>query len=216
MNIKVGTKEENNKLTDLLVEYAKNIEDPVANFRLANFYESIGHNSSAVSFYLRCAGRSTDDKILQYSALVGAAKSYEREGYRHFTVTTIMRNALMIDLERPEAYYYFALLHENKAKTSSDPTEMSKNWHDCYMYSTMGTKFCNKSLPHLYVKSEYPGYFGLIFMRGLSSWHCGMPEQAIELFKVLLNDYRNSMSPQVISIVEGNKLFFENELKKSK
>jgi hypothetical protein len=198
------------EISKLLDEYAKNIDDPVSNFKLARYYDSIGHSSTAVTYYMRCAGRSSD-KMFQYSSLVGATNCYEKEGYRDFTATSLMRNALMVDLERPEAYFYFARQNENKARSSTNADESSKAWHDCHMYASMGMKFCSKNPPVLYVPSNYPGYHGLIFMKALSSWHCGMPDDAKSLFASILSDYGSVISDDYRKIVQNNLDFFSSQ-----
>lgn len=212
----VTTTEKNKKdvteIVKLLNDYAKNIEDPIANFKLAKYYDSIGHSSSAVTYYMRSAGRS-DDKMIQYSSLVGAATCYEREGYRDFTAVSLMRNALMVDLERPEAYFYFAKHFENKATSTNNADESSKCWHDCYMYACMGLKFAGKNVPMLYVSSIYPGYYGLVFMKALSSWYCGMPDQSKTLFMSMLTDYDSVMSQEFKAVVQNNLNYFANQQK---
>jgi hypothetical protein len=200
------------EIIKLLNEYAKNIEDPIANFKLGKYYDTIGQSSTAVTYYMRCAGRS-EDKMFQYSSLVGAATCYEREGYRDFTAVSLMRNALMVDLERPEAYFYFAKQYENKARATNNVDEASKHWHDCYMYACMGLKFAGKNIPALYVASIYPGYYGLVFMKALSSWYCGMPDQSKSLFMSMLTDYGSVMSKEFKAVVQNNLNYFANQQK---
>lgn len=207
----IKTTEKNKKqeieITKLLELYANDTEVPISNFNLAKYYDSIDHRSAAISFYIRCAERS-DDTILQYSSLIRAAECFEKEGYRGFTVNSLVKNALLIDIERPEAYFYLCNISANKAKNSQNAEEQATLWHDCYMYSCLGLKFADKNFADLCVSTVYPGKYGLIFMKALSSWHCGMPDQSKYLFQFLLNTFESVMTEHYkAEIIENLKRF---------
>lgn len=199
---------QNDTLIELLNAYLTDVENPMFNFKLARYYDEMDHSASAVSYYLRTAERTTD-RVLQYSALIGAANCYDREGFRNFTVKSIARNALMIDLERPEGYFYLAAHHEKQARNNNDGVEPVKHWHDCYFYASLGQKFATKNLPKLYVPVSYPGYYGFIFMKAMSAWWCGLCQESKELFEKLLQEYGNVMHPDYIVAVKNNLEFFE-------
>lgn len=205
--IKTTNKKHEEEITKLLQVYSKNTEDPISNFNLAKYYDSINHSSSAVSFYTRCAERS-NDKLLQYSCLIGAAKCYEKEGYRELTVNNLIKTALLTDVARPEAYFYLCKILLNKIKNTQNIEEQAKLWHDCYLYSCLGLKFTNNDLKELYVSDVYPGEHGLIFMKALSSWHCGMADESKSLFLSLINSYQSVMDDVFKSqIIENIKKF---------
>lgn len=203
---------ENNKnheieIVKLLNKYAINTEDPISNFNLAKYYDFINHRSSAISFYIRSAERS-DDKLLQYSSLIRAAECFEKEGYRGFTVNSLIKNALLVDVERPEAYFYMCNKFENKARDTQNAEEQASLWHECYMYSCLGLKFADKKFPELYVTTMYPGIHGLIFIKAVSSWYCGMMEQSKSLFLSLITSYESVLSEQYkIQVIENLKRF---------
>lgn len=197
-----------NTLVELLETYLKDVDNPLHNFRLGRYYDDMGHSASAISFYLRTAERS-DDKVLQYSALMGAANCYSREGYRNFTVKCLMRNAMFIDLERPEAYLYLAEHNEKMARNIQDKAEASKHWHDCYFYASLGVKFATKNMPKLYLPTRYPGYYSLLFMKAMSAWWCGLCQESKDLFDKLMKEYGSSMDPSHADAVKNNLEFFE-------
>lgn len=197
-----------NTLVGLLETYLTDVDNPMFNFKLARHYDEMNHSASAVSYYLRTAERS-DDKVLQYSALIGAANCYEREGFRNFTVKSIMRNAMLIDMERPEGYLYMAQYHERQARSISDKSESAKHWHDCYFYASLGAKFATKNLPKLYVPNRYPGYYSLLFMKAMSAWWCGLCQESKDTFEKLMREYGSIMHPDYISAIKSNLEFFE-------
>lgn len=194
-------------LNDLIKQYLVDVEDSKSNFKLAKHYDEMGHSASAVSYYLRSAERS-NDKILQYSALIGAATCYQREGFRNFTVVSIMRNALLIDLERPEGYFYLAQHHERNARNNSNNSDAAKEWHNCYFYACLGEKFAKRNLPKLYVDIGYPGHYSFIFFRAMSAWWCGLCQESKDTFEMLLKDYGHVMSPEYVQVVKNNLNFF--------
>jgi hypothetical protein len=199
---------DNNALIELLETYLKDVDNPILNFKLARHYDEMDHSASAVSYYLRTAER-TDDKVLQYSALIGAANCYEREGFRNFTVKSIMRNALLIDMERPEGYLYLAQHNEKMARNITDKAESIKHWNDCYFYASLGAKFATKNVPRLYLPTKYPGYYSLLFMKAMSAWWCGLCQESKDLFDKLMKEYSSSMDPSYIAAVKNNLDFFE-------
>jgi hypothetical protein len=77
----------------------------------------------------------------------------------------------------------------------------------------MGLKFAGKNIPALYVASIYPGYYGLVFMKALSSWYCGMPDQSKSLFMSMLTDYDSVMSQEFKAVVQNNLNYFANQQK---
>jgi hypothetical protein len=56
-------------MNKLLKQYIDNSSDPIMNFKMGRWYETLGHVSPAISFYLRCADRA-DDINLRYDALI--------------------------------------------------------------------------------------------------------------------------------------------------
>jgi hypothetical protein len=96
-----------------LHNYLKNIEDPQANFKLGLEYESIGQDSSAVSFFLRTAN-FTDDNELAYVCILKMAQCFDRLGNRTFSVETTMQQAQALLPKRPEAYFLLGQFQERR------------------------------------------------------------------------------------------------------
>ena len=67
-----------NDLQELLNYFISNPEEADINFKLANYYNSIGQTASAVSYYIRTSERTSDTKRA-YSCLLAAANCLIRK-----------------------------------------------------------------------------------------------------------------------------------------
>ena len=57
------------------------------------------------------------------------------------------------------------------------------------MLSSIGLSVCDFDLPKLPIQVDYPGKYGLLFEKAVSSWWCGLCEESKDLFKELLINY---------------------------
>ncbi len=187
----------------LIDEYILDAENPLKNFSLGLHYHSLNQTASAVSFYLRTAER-TDDKLLIYSSLLGAAVCFTTQGCRNFTVKSILRNALLTMPERPEAYFLLSQHHEHEARRNGNAEEAIKQWHDCYMISCLGERFGRDVIKPLYVNVVDYKPYSLTFQRAVSSWWCGLCNESKDLFEYLLKNYGNIMDESYKAAVLGN------------
>jgi len=175
MNIKMDT----NTLTLLINKFVMDPADPENNFALAIYYNYIGQTASAVSYYIRTAER-TDNDLLKYECLIRAARCFEVQGTRAFSVKGLLQHAISLIPTRPEAYYFLSRIHE----TSKGDGDMFA----CYMLSSIALGVCDFNLPELRTDVGYPGRYGLLFEKAVSSWWCGLCEESKNLFKDLLNN----------------------------
>ena len=177
-------------LTQRLQEYIQNYNSAQANFNLGLEYDSIGQTGAAISFYLRTAERSQTD-LEQYEALLRMALCFERQKTRDDTEKVILQKAISLMPKRPEAYFILSRLHEVK-----------KEWHDSYTMANIGLSNCDFDLAPLATDVQYPGYYGLLFEKGVAAWWVGQTEQAREIMHDLKFSYR--MNEMFLNSVNRN------------
>ena len=165
-------------LNKLLHNFINDPENSDNNFELAIYYDSIGQTASAVSYYLRTAERTKFDEI-KYQAILRSAICFDIQGSRNLTVKGLLQHALTIMPKRPEAYFLLSRFYEREG-----------NYHDCYLISTLGEKISDKNpIPPLILYVEYPGFYGIIFEKAVSSWWCGLCDESRKLFEDLDQNY---------------------------
>lgn len=173
-----------------LHEFINNYDNAEVNFNLALEYEAIGQTGSALSFYLRCAERATDD-LMQYKALVKCALCFERQKCRDGTVKNLLQKAIALLPRRPEAYFLL-----------SRWGEYTKEWQDSYTIACQALGICDFDLPTLDVNVEYPGKYALMFQQGVSAWWVGHVDESREIMANLKLNY--AMSPIYATAVDNN------------
>ncbi len=164
-------------LNKLLHNFIQDPENSDNNFKLAIYYDSLGQTASAISYYLRTAERTKFDEI-KYQSLLRSALCFDLQGCRNFTVKGLLQHALSILPKRPEAYYLLSRFYERQ-----------ENYHDAYLISSIGEKIADRDLEPLKLYVEYPGFYGILFEKAVSSWWCGLCEESRKLFEELDNDY---------------------------
>lgn len=163
--------------TDPLVAYAFDTENPIRNFELARWYHERKQTASAISFYLRAADR-TEDSLLAYECLLHMASCFHDQGNRNYTVKGLYQHAINLLPKRPEAYFLLAR-HE----------EWNKMYSDAYTTATLGLNVCDFDLKLLSTNVDYPGKYGLIFEKAVSSYWWGKSQECRDLFQELKNNY---------------------------
>ena len=159
-----------------LYPYIHNPDDPEINFNLAREYDAIGQTGAALSFYLRCAERSTDI-LLQYRAILHCALCFERQRCRDGTEKTLLQKAIALMPRRPEAYFLLSRLHE-----------ILKEWQECYTMACVGIELFDPEESYI-EQVEYPGHFALLFQKGVAAWWVGHLEEAKEIMEDLKFHY---------------------------
>tara|TARA_B100002019_G_scaffold173080_1_gene149577 strand:+ start:3535 stop:4188 length:654 start_codon:yes stop_codon:yes gene_type:complete len=173
----------NTELENLLIEYAKNTEDPKNNFNLGICYESIGHTAPALSYFLRCAER-TDDDLLAYEALIHGAICYQSQGGRDMTAKTLYQHAMLLLPERPEAYGLLSRFCRER-----------EQMQDAYIYADTGLRCLDNDHVPLQNDCEYQGKNGLLFDKAVSGWTWGKVDETVgilyDLYKSPDVEYSN-------------------------
>jgi len=164
-------------LNKLLYEYIDNPEDAEINFLLGIQYHNIKQTAAAVSYYLRAAERADDD-LLKYECMIRASMCFEIQGMRGISVKGILQHAITILPKRPEAYFYLSRFYERTFQ-----------WQDSYLIASIGEKVCDFTGKPLRTKIDYPGAYGIIFEKAVSSWQCGLCDESRILFKMLIENY---------------------------
>lgn len=170
-----------NELQNFLNEFVKNPEDSLNNLNLAKFYHSIGQTASAVSYYIRTAER-TEDKTLMYACLLAASDCFNSQGCRNNSVKGLIQSAIAIDPKRPEGYFLLSRFYERE-----------KNYYDSYLIASIGEDVADFNLNPLLIKVDYPGYYGILFEKAVSSWWCGLCDDSRSYFLELKNKHWNEM-----------------------
>ena len=178
------------ELEVLLTQYALDPENPEHNFNLGIWYENEGHNSAALSYFLRCAER-TDNSLLTYESLIHASNAYDRQGTRDQTAKGLLQQALCVMPRRPEAYYLLSRFSEKR-----------QWWQDCYILSQWAIEFCDFDCEPLTTNVEYPGKYGLLFEKSLAAWSWGKGDESRSLLQDLKNNYE--LDEQHYTLVQSN------------
>lgn len=171
---------DNNKLTELLLNYINEPENAEHNFQLALYYHDIGQTASALSYYLRCAERTEDD-LLRYECLILGSMCFDSQGTRNFTVKGMLQHAVSVLPKRPEAYYLLSRFYEREDKDG--------HWIESYMIASIGEKVCDFDSPPLRTEVDYPGHYSILYQKAVSSWWCGLCDESRNLFKDLHENY---------------------------
>ena len=191
-----GVKKSNqSELQELLTAYSLDTENPEHNFNLGVWYENNGHTAPALSYFLRCAERSSKtDTTLAYESLIRGSYCYFKQGTRDGSGRGMLWQAQMLLPNRPESYFLLA----RYASTQ-------EWWQDTYSTSELGLLHCDFDLPLLKTDVEYPGKYGLIFQKAVSGWAWGKVDESRGLLLELLNDY---------DLRDEDKEIIKNNLKK--
>lgn len=178
------------KVRDLLYSF---IYNPTIDnrFEVAEEYFANQQYAIALTFYLKTAELSSD-KNLQYYCLIRCARCFEIPGNRKHSVMTLLKHAISLLPERPEAYYYLSRLHENY-----------KDWFDTYLMADIGTT--KTKVDDIYSKKlNYPSLFGCIFQKAVGAWHIGKSKESRNLFHYIKDNLYNDLDPEHKRSVQQN------------
>ena len=160
-----------------LEDYAYDTENPEKNFNLARWYQEQGQTASAISFYLRAADR-TDNLNLAYECLLHMAKCFDQQGNRTYTVRGLYQHATSILPKRPEAHYLLAKCQEGQTQ-----------YAECYTTCCTALSLCDFNSSPLLNDVEYPGKYGIVFQKAVSSYWWGKSDECRKIFQDLKNNY---------------------------
>jgi len=161
---------------NLINEYINDPTNPDINFQLAYEYDTLGQLASATTHYLKAIDNYVEP-VKVYESLVRVANCFNRVGDRSQTVTPILKRAISVAPDQPEAYYHLARFYEAQ-----------RSWHDSYMIASLGLSVTtlegNKLL-------DYPGRYGLKFFKAVAAWWIGNTEESRQLMFELFLDIDN-------------------------
>jgi len=181
-----------NHLIRKLEEYAADPQDAELNYDLANIYYSIGQTASASTHYMRAAERY-EDKTLTYECLLQYALCYWRQGNRKHTINVILKHAISLLPERPEAYFNLSKLYEQ-----------SSSYVESYTWASVALGVCDFECAPLRTFVEYPGKYALYLEKGIAAWWWGKSNESREIFSFLCQNYHDKMTKEHKEIVFNN------------
>lgn len=153
----------------LVDNYAGFETDPERNFNFGVFYDSLGQNAGAASFYIRTAefGYETH-KDLAYEALLRLGLVIGRQSHRFFSARGSLTKAIGLAPERPEGYFLLSRFYEQ-----------AKEYEDSYFVACMGLAHAKfDGLSPLRTDVGFPGEYGLLFEKAVSGWWIGYKDEA--------------------------------------
>jgi tetratricopeptide (TPR) repeat protein len=151
--------------------------DSELNFKIAQEYESLGQNASAISFYLRAAEYGSD-KNLVYCSLLKVGICLQHQGERDWNVSNSFLQAIQHCPDRPEAYYLLSKFYE---RTGS--------WQECHTITEIGIYFSERGLDYVSAIVGYKGKSYLEFQKAISAWWIDRRKESESLFlKLALDD----------------------------
>jgi len=167
------TMKEKDILKVMLDHFIEATESPEVNFYMGCHYHKIGQTATAVSYYLRAAERTHDD-LMRYECLLRAGMCFNSQGCRNISVEGMFQHAVALMPYRPEGYYFLSKFYEEAQK-----------WFSGYMVACIGEKMTTRTPTKLRTVLSYPGYYGLIFEKAITSWWTGLCNESRKLFHYL-------------------------------
>ena len=180
---------DSNTLEQLLIAFFLDTENAEKNYNLAEMYKELGQTATASNYYLRAAER-TKDTLLAYKCLLKCAFCFDMQGNRIVTVCGLLKQAICLLPNRPEAYYHLSRIYE-----------IRQEYIESYVYAQLGL---NCPEPDVILDVNYPGVWGLIFEKAVSSWYWGKGDEARNLFLLLKDEHKDQMDETHKTTVQNN------------
>lgn len=175
-----------------LLEYINNPNNDMYNFKLGLFYEKHKHYSPASTFYLRSAEK-TKSLDIRYEVLLRTFLCYNALGNRTHTCESLLKQAISLCPNKPEAYFFLAKLYEKKT-----------DWLNVYMCSNIALSLCSSVSNFIVpIDYEFPGLYSLLFLKAISAWWVGKPAESRQIFRLLLNEYLDQLNTTYKEILES-------------
>jgi tetratricopeptide (TPR) repeat protein len=160
-----------------LNNFAINVDSPEQNFKMGEFYFKQGHTAPALSYFLRCAERTTN-KLLAYEALIYGYHCYSAQKIREETAKSLIMHAICLMPERPEARWLLSIFYEQK-----------QHWMYSYYHANRGLETCDLKFEPLTTYKDYPGKVGLLFQKAVSGYWWGKNEECKQILLDLMYHY---------------------------
>lgn len=175
-----------------LKEYILDTTNPKANFDLGRWYEEQKHFSPASGFFLRAAELSESNLDLRYESLIRCYFCYNRLKRRDYTCESLLKSAIVLAPERPEAYYFLSEHYERK-----------NDWLNVYLFSSLGLEHGikpSKFTSYMYFEHMYQ----LHFQKARSVWWMGKPNESRKIYRYILDNYIDELRPEYRDLLENN------------
>ena len=168
-----------NQITSFLDTYVIDPRNANRNFYVGIEYYNLKQYAAAMSYFLRAAELSTDNKLI-YEYLLLVAKCIQVIGKRDNTELELLNNAVRFDPKRPEGYLMLSLYYERLRKYS---TALS--------YAKIGLLMKDNDLIRNSIYGDhkdiidYQGSYKLDFQIALCNWSLGQSDLSRKQFKDL-------------------------------
>lgn len=169
-------------LNEALLSYVNEPENSDYNFLLAVEYDKIGQTAAAISFYLRCAER-TSNEDQAYTCLMRVGDCFDRQKNRDFTVKAMYRMAMTLNPSNPFAYYKL-----------SCKLEAETNYSESYQIASLGL-FLAKNTTYEWL---------LKFQKAVAAWWIGRGMESRKIFQDLLDNYWTQIDDNHKAAIERN------------
>lgn len=164
-----------------LKQYALDPENPILNFELGLCYYSERHLASALNFFLRAAELTKDDE-LAYKCLIYCSNCLYNQGNRLHSTTGFILQAMALIPSRPEAWFLYLRILENKGE-----------WQECYTFACNSLETCNfESAP--FDLSEYPGKHAILFIKSKTAFKLGRGQESRIILQGIVDNHWDGMS----------------------
>lgn len=183
-----------------LKNYINYPRTPETNFALGRWYQDQGHDSPAISFFIRTAEfaeeigfeENPDLLNLAYEALVMAHICVNRHKTREHTAKSLLQRSIALAPHRPEAYYFLAK-HE----------QYKHNWQETYMFCSIGYDLAlsDTNLESPLKKFGYLGYYSFLLPMALGAHYWGRGMESRKILQKILSEYKYILPHQEIEIV---------------
>ena len=164
-----------NQITSFLDTYVIDPRNANINFNVGIEYYNLKQYAAAMSYFLRAAELSTDDKLI-YEYLLLVAKCIQVIGKRDNTELELLNNAVRFDPKRPEGYLMLSLYYERLRQYSTSQS-----------YAKIGLLMKDNDPIYGDYKNiiDYQGSYKLHFQIALCNWSLGQSDLSRRQFKNL-------------------------------
>jgi len=174
----------------MIEAYINDTNNDLNNFHMGQWYESQEHYSPASGYYLRCA-ELTSNIDLRYECLIRIFNCYTKLGNRDNTCQGLLKQAIALSPNRPEAYFILSQFYEYR-----------QNWLDSYLYANLGLVSIE---PKPFLSNiDYPGRYGLFFQKAAAAWWIGKAQESRQTYQFILDKYINDLPVQYRNLLQNN------------
>jgi hypothetical protein len=114
----------------------------------------------------------------------------EKQKTRDDTEKGLLLKSIALLPTRPEAYFFLSRIHENR-----------NEWQESHSMAVLGLSLADFSTESV-IPEYYPGYYALLFQKGMTSWWVGLTEQSRQIMLFLKDNYK--MLPMYETAVNNN------------